>query len=54
MEALVEVGTVPLRAVRVSISCSIVRSAGDNIGVVQCVGYSRHASATHYCQVPGI
>ncbi len=33
-EALVEVGTGPLRAVRMSIACSIVHSAGDSVGVV--------------------
>jgi hypothetical protein len=37
METLVEVGTVPLRAVRVSVACSIVRSAGDSVGVAQCI-----------------
>ena len=54
MEALVEVGTVPSRAVRVSVACSIVHSAGDSVGVVQCIGYSRHMSATQYCLVVGI
>jgi hypothetical protein len=38
MKALVEVGTVPPRAVRVSIASSIVRSADDSVGMVQCIG----------------
>ncbi len=37
-EALVEVGTVPPRAVRVSVASSIVRFAGDSVDVVQCIG----------------
>jgi hypothetical protein len=37
MEALVEVGTVPSRVVRVSVACTIVRSICDSVGVVQCV-----------------
>ncbi len=53
-EALVEVGTVPLRAVRVSVASSIVRSAGDSAGVVQCVEYSCHMLASRYRLVPGI
>jgi hypothetical protein len=54
MEVLMEVGTVPPRVVRVSITCSIALSAGDSVGVAQCVGYSHHVSATQYCLVPGI
>jgi hypothetical protein len=54
MEALVEVGTVLPRAVRVSGASSIVRSAGDSVGVVQWVGYSHYMSATQYCLVWGI
>jgi hypothetical protein len=54
MEALVEVGTVLPRAVRVLVASSILRSTGDSAGVAQCVGYNRHVSATQYCQVPGI
>ncbi len=37
-KALVKVGTVPSRAVRVSVTSSIVRSVGDSVGTVQCVG----------------
>jgi hypothetical protein len=33
-EALVEVGTVLLRAARVPIASSIMQSAGDSVGVV--------------------
>jgi hypothetical protein len=50
----VEVGTVPPRAVRVSVASSIVCSVGDSVGTAQCVGYRRHVSATQYCLVPGI
>ncbi len=46
MAALVEVGTVPPSAARVSIACSIVRSAGYSVGVAQCAGYSCQVSAT--------
>jgi hypothetical protein len=53
-EALVEVGTVPPRAVRVSVACNIVRSAGDSVGMVQCIGYSHHMLATQYRLVLGI
>ncbi len=53
-EALVEVETVPLRAMRVSVASSIVCSIGDSVGMVQCIGYRRHVSATKYCLVPGI
>jgi hypothetical protein len=53
-EALVEVGTVPPRVVRVFVACIIVRSAGDNVGVVQYVGYSHHMSVTRYRLVLGI
>jgi hypothetical protein len=53
-EALVKVGTVPQRAVRVSVACSIVRSAGDSVGVAQCIGYSCHILATQYHLVLGI
>ncbi len=38
-EALVEVGTVPLRAVRVSVASIIMCSVGDSVGTMQCVGY---------------
>jgi hypothetical protein len=54
MEALVKVGTVPPRAVRVSVASSIVRSVGDKVETVQCVGYSRHMLATQYCLMPGV
>ncbi len=54
MEALVEVGIVPLRAVRVSVASSIVRSVGDSVGTAQCFGYRHHVSSTQYCLVPGI
>ncbi len=46
MEALVKVETVLPRVVRVSVAFSIVRSAGDSVGVAQCVEYSCHVSAT--------
>ncbi len=49
-----EVGTVPPRAVRVPVASSIVRSAGDSAGVVQCIGCSRHMLATQYRLVPGV
>jgi hypothetical protein len=56
MEALVDVGTVPPRAVRVSVASSIVRSVGDSVGTAQCIGYRCHVSvsATQYCLVLGI
>jgi hypothetical protein len=54
MDALVEVGTVPLRAVRVSVAGRIVRSTDDIVGVAQCIGYSCHVLATQYHLVPGI
>jgi hypothetical protein len=53
-EALVEVGTVPPRAVRVPVASSSMPSAGDSAGVVQYIGYSRPVSATQYCLVLGI
>ncbi len=53
-KALVEVETVPPRVVRVSVASSIMRSVGDSVGTVQCVGYRLHVSATLYCFVPGI
>jgi hypothetical protein len=53
-EALVEVGTVPLRAVRVSVASSIMPSTGDSAGVMQCIEYSLHVSANQYRLVPGI
>jgi hypothetical protein len=53
MGALVEVRTVPPRAVRVSSAFRILRSADDIVGMVQCTGYSRHMPATQYCLVPG-
>ncbi len=39
-EALVKVGTVPPRAMRVSVASSIVRYTGDSVGVgmAQCIG----------------
>ncbi len=49
-----KVGTVPPRAVRVSVASSIVRSADDSAGVVQCIGYICHVVATQYCLVLGI
>jgi hypothetical protein len=51
---VVEVATVPLRAVRVSVACSIVRSTGESVAVVQYIGYSHHVSATQYFLLPGI
>jgi hypothetical protein len=54
MDSLVEDGTVPPRAVSVSVAWMIVRSISDIVGVAQCVGYSRHVSATRYCRVPGM
>ncbi len=53
-EELVEVGTVLPRAVRVSAASCIMHSAGDSVGVSQCVGYSCHLLATQYCLVLGI
>ncbi len=53
-EALVEVGTVPPRVVRVSVASSIVCSTGESAGVVQCTGYSGNMLATQYRLVPGI
>jgi hypothetical protein len=50
----VEVRTVPLRAVRVSVACRIVCSADDIVGVAHGVGYSHHVSATCYPLVPSI
>jgi hypothetical protein len=55
MEALVEVGTVLLRAGRVSVSSSIERSTGESAGVAQCIGYhSCHMLVTQCHLVPGI
>jgi hypothetical protein len=54
IEALVEVGTVPPRVVRVSVTSGIVCSAGDSAGVAQCIGYTCHISATQYRLVLGI
>ncbi len=53
-EALVEVGTVLPRAMRVSVASSIMRSVNDNVGTVQSIGNRHHVSATRYCLVPGI
>ena len=38
MDSLVEVGTVPPRAVSVSVAWMIVRSVSEIVGVAQCVG----------------
>ncbi len=54
IDALVEVGTVLPRVVRVSVAWSIICSAGDSVGVAQCIGYSYHMLATRYHLVPGI
>jgi hypothetical protein len=54
MDSLVEDGTVPPRAVSVSVAWMIVRSVSEIVGVAQSVGYSRHMSATRYCRVPGM
>ncbi len=54
MESLVEVGTVPPRAVRMSIASRRVHSACVIDGAVQWVGYRRHVSATQYRLVPGM
>jgi hypothetical protein len=54
MEALVQVGTVLPRAERMSVALSIVRSAGDSVGVAQCIGCSCQVSANRYHLVPGI
>ncbi len=54
MDTLVEVGPVLSRAVQVSVACRIVRSVDGIVGVVQCIGYSCHVSATPYRLVPGI
>jgi hypothetical protein len=50
----VKVGTLPPRVVRVSVASTIVRSLGDMVGMVQCIGYRHHVPATKYCLVPGI
>jgi hypothetical protein len=54
MESLVEVGTVPSRAVRMSIALRRVCSARVIHGTAQWVGYRRHVSATRYSLVPGM
>jgi hypothetical protein len=54
MESLVEVGTVPPRAVRMSVASRRVRSACVIDGAVQWVGYRHHVSATRYRLVPGM
>jgi hypothetical protein len=53
-EALAEVGTVPERAMRVSVASSIVRSINDSVGTAQSIGNRCHLSATQYCLVLGI
>jgi hypothetical protein len=52
MESLAEVGTVPPRAVRMSIALRRVRSACMIDGAVQWVGYRRHVLATWYLWCP--
>ncbi len=54
MVSLVEDGTVPPRAVSVSVAWMSVRSVSEIFGVVQCVGYRRHVSATRYRRVLGM
>jgi hypothetical protein len=54
MESLVEVGTVPLRAVRMSVASRRVRSACVIDGAAQWVRYRCHVLATGYCLVPGM
>jgi hypothetical protein len=54
MESLVEVGTVPPRAVRMSIASRRVHSACVIDGAAQWVEYRRHVLATRYHLVPGI
>jgi len=54
MDSLVEDGTVPPRAVSVSVAWMIVSSVSEIVGVAQCVGKSRQVSATRYCRVPGM
>ncbi len=54
MESLVEVGTVPPRAVRMSIALRRLRSACVIDGAAQWVGYRRHVLATWYRLVPGM
>ncbi len=54
MDSLVEDGTVPPMAVSESAAWMIVRSVSEIVGMAQCIGYSRHVSATQYCRVPGM
>ncbi len=54
MDSLVEDGTVPPRAVSVSVAWMIVCSISEIVGVAQCVGYSCHVSTTRYQWVPGM
>jgi hypothetical protein len=54
MESLVEVGTVPPRAVRVSVASRRVRSTCVIDGAAQWVGYRCHVLATRYCLVPSM
>jgi hypothetical protein len=54
MDSLVEDGTVLPRAVSVSAAWMIIRSVSEIVGMAQCIGYSRHVSATRYRRVPGM
>jgi hypothetical protein len=54
MESLVEVGTVPPRAVRMSVASRRVRSTFLIDGAAQWVGYRCHVLVTWYRLVPGM
>ncbi len=54
MESLAEVGTVPPRAVRMSVASRRVHSACEIDGAAQWVGYRCHVSATQYPLIPGM
>jgi hypothetical protein len=54
MESLVEAGTVPSRAVRMSVASRRVRSTFVIDGAAQWVGYRRHVLTTWYRLVPGM
>ena len=54
MASLVEDGTVPPMAVSVSVAWMIVCSVVEIFGVVQCVGYRCHVTATRYRRVLGM
>ncbi len=54
IKSLVEVGTVPPRAVRMSVASRRVRSTCVIDGAAQWVGYRRHVLVTRYGLVPGM